>query len=286
MPTHCARRATGAAFLEPRGPLHVHNQPGAPSVRIGVKEFMCIGALPPFDHPHIFIDMGEANEARCSYCSTLFLYDARLGRTCDPAACAYTPELESIYEAEGPESETTPYAFGPVSPMAAARSSDNKTPAAGVMGGFQTEAQLRRALEQLRASGLADLQTFAPQGGQGPTRFSPLPWIILICGLIALACGLVLRDYAHAANLPRGFSWPSLAPIAFVVGVALCATGGAAIARGLFNARDCVDDVGAKRGAASDCWFVLARADDLQRRAQSRAILESLDAKGIEEVAT
>ncbi len=80
--------------MENSGPLHVHNQPGVASVRIGVKEFMCIGALPPFDHPHIFIDMGEANEARCSYCSTLFLFDARLERNCDRRACAYTPELE------------------------------------------------------------------------------------------------------------------------------------------------------------------------------------------------
>ena len=39
---------------------HFHNQPGVRSVRVGAKEFMCIGALPPFDHPHIFIDMGDA----------------------------------------------------------------------------------------------------------------------------------------------------------------------------------------------------------------------------------
>ncbi|ARN81232.1 zinc-finger domain-containing protein [Methylocystis bryophila] len=87
-------------------PLHVHNQAGAASVRIGVKELMCIGALPPFDHPHVFIDLGEADEARCPYCATLFLFDARLGKTCDPSACAYTPELEAIYEAAEPFRET------------------------------------------------------------------------------------------------------------------------------------------------------------------------------------
>ena len=37
---------------------HFHNDPGVPVVKIGVKEFMCMGAKPPFDHPHIFIDMG------------------------------------------------------------------------------------------------------------------------------------------------------------------------------------------------------------------------------------
>ncbi len=53
-------------------PLHVHNQPGVASIGIGVKEFMCIGALPPFDHPHVFIEMGEAEEAYCPYCSNSF----------------------------------------------------------------------------------------------------------------------------------------------------------------------------------------------------------------------
>jgi len=71
---------------------HFHNQPGAPVVRVGVKEFMCIGALPPFDHPHVFIDMGAANESVCPYCSTLFVYDAALHGGADPAECVFHPE--------------------------------------------------------------------------------------------------------------------------------------------------------------------------------------------------
>jgi len=58
---------------------HFHNTPGVPAISIGVREFMCVGALPPFDHPHIFIDMGDDAEAVCPYCSTLFRYDGRLG---------------------------------------------------------------------------------------------------------------------------------------------------------------------------------------------------------------
>ena len=41
---------------------------------------MCTGAKPPFDHPHIFIDMGSDDEAICSYCSTRFVYDGALAR--------------------------------------------------------------------------------------------------------------------------------------------------------------------------------------------------------------
>ncbi len=37
---------------------------------------MCIGEMPPFDHPHVFLDMGDATEIICPYCSTLFRYDA------------------------------------------------------------------------------------------------------------------------------------------------------------------------------------------------------------------
>ncbi len=39
---------------------------------------MCIGALPPLDHPHVFLDMGYDDEIVCPYCSTLFQYDPSL----------------------------------------------------------------------------------------------------------------------------------------------------------------------------------------------------------------
>jgi uncharacterized Zn-finger protein len=34
------------------------NDHAVPEIRIGVKEFNCIGVSPPHDHPHIFINMG------------------------------------------------------------------------------------------------------------------------------------------------------------------------------------------------------------------------------------
>jgi uncharacterized Zn-finger protein len=71
---------------------HFHNQPGVPQVRIGAKEFMCIGALPPFDHPHIFIDMGDETAAVCPYCATLYVFDPTLHGVCEPPECAYDAE--------------------------------------------------------------------------------------------------------------------------------------------------------------------------------------------------
>jgi uncharacterized Zn-finger protein len=71
---------------------HFHNQPGAPVIRVRAKEFMCIGALPPMDHPHIFIDMGSENEAICSYCATHFVYDPSLREEADPPECVFHEE--------------------------------------------------------------------------------------------------------------------------------------------------------------------------------------------------
>lgn len=68
---------------------HFHNQPGVALIRVNAKEFMCIGALPPMDHPHVFIDMGSGNEAICPYCATHYAYDATLAGEADPPECVY-----------------------------------------------------------------------------------------------------------------------------------------------------------------------------------------------------
>lgn len=58
---------------------HFQNGMGLRSIEIGAREFMCIGAKPPFDHPHVFLDMGTAEEIVCPYCSTLYTHNAGLG---------------------------------------------------------------------------------------------------------------------------------------------------------------------------------------------------------------
>lgn len=69
---------------------HFHNDPGVRVIHVGSKEFMCIGAKPPFDHPHIFIDMGADDEAICSYCGTLYKHKASLSEgDADPHACLW-----------------------------------------------------------------------------------------------------------------------------------------------------------------------------------------------------
>ncbi len=72
---------------------HFANDMGAEKIFVGVKELQCMGARPPFDHPHVFLDMGVDNQVLCPYCSTLYLYDARLAATeSDPADCLVVVE--------------------------------------------------------------------------------------------------------------------------------------------------------------------------------------------------
>jgi uncharacterized Zn-finger protein len=60
------------------GYLKFRNDRGIPEIRIGVREFECIGEAPPQDHPHVYINMGQADTILCPYCGTRFRFDSRL----------------------------------------------------------------------------------------------------------------------------------------------------------------------------------------------------------------
>jgi uncharacterized Zn-finger protein len=70
---------------------HFVNDKGVDRIRIGVKEFQCMGAMPPFDHPHVYLDMGHAAKIICPYCSTLFEHDGALKATeSNPPSCVFS----------------------------------------------------------------------------------------------------------------------------------------------------------------------------------------------------
>ncbi|MPY74018.1 MAG: zinc-finger domain-containing protein [Alphaproteobacteria bacterium] len=54
------------------------NDRAVPEIRIGAKEFNCIGVTPPQDHPHVYINMGDHESILCPYCATRYRYDHRL----------------------------------------------------------------------------------------------------------------------------------------------------------------------------------------------------------------
>src|SRR5437879_12917447 len=57
---------------------HFHNDPGVAVIEIGARGFMCVGAKPPLDHPHLFLDMCGDREIICPYGSTLHRHELSL----------------------------------------------------------------------------------------------------------------------------------------------------------------------------------------------------------------
>lgn len=53
--------------------LEVNNINGEKTVEITSKNFMCSGSDAPFDHSHVFLNMGEETEKRCPYCRTRYV---------------------------------------------------------------------------------------------------------------------------------------------------------------------------------------------------------------------
>ena len=55
----------------------ISHDDGASEVFVSVQEFESLGAEPPYDHPHIYLDMGGEDEIICPYCSTRFRFQNR-----------------------------------------------------------------------------------------------------------------------------------------------------------------------------------------------------------------
>jgi len=75
---------------------HFANDAGAEKITVGVKELKCQGARAPFDHPHVYLDMGGDDQVLCPYCSTLYRYDTRLSAVeCEPAGSIVNLDAEN-----------------------------------------------------------------------------------------------------------------------------------------------------------------------------------------------
>jgi uncharacterized Zn-finger protein len=67
---------------------HLANDQGVEKIHVGVTELKCMGARAPYDHPHVYLDLGGEGQILCPYCSTLYIYDERLhADETDPAGC-------------------------------------------------------------------------------------------------------------------------------------------------------------------------------------------------------
>ena len=69
---------------------HFCNDAGVDTIRIGVSEFKCMGASPPYDHPHVYLDMGDEEQIICPYCSTVYVRDPALKAVAtEPPGCLH-----------------------------------------------------------------------------------------------------------------------------------------------------------------------------------------------------
>ena len=82
----------------PETPLFF-NERGVNSIQIGVAAFHCMGVMPPHDHPHVYLNMGEETDILCPYCSTEYRLNAALAwNETIPANCwsAATKQERSV----------------------------------------------------------------------------------------------------------------------------------------------------------------------------------------------
>jgi uncharacterized Zn-finger protein len=79
-----------------RGYPKFRNGRAVAEIRIGVREFNCVGVSPPHDHPHVYINMGEQDALPCPYCATRFRFDPRLrpSEADPPDSLFLDPDLE------------------------------------------------------------------------------------------------------------------------------------------------------------------------------------------------
>jgi hypothetical protein len=112
-----------------------------------------------------------------------------------------------------------------------------KGPYFGILAEFGTPAELYHACERVRDEGFTRWDAHTPFPVHGLDRAmglkrSPLPWIVLVMGLMGAALGFLLQYWVHTAAYPLVISgkpfnaWPAFIPITFEVAV-LFASGGA-----------------------------------------------------------
>ena len=171
----------------------------------------------------------------------------------------------------------------------------------GVLAEFTTPAELYRACERVRDAGFTRWDAHTPFPVHGLERAmglprSPLPWIVLVMGLIGAALGFGLQWWVHASAYPLVisgkpfFSWPAFIPITFELGILFAALGAVFGMFGLNRLPMLHHPLFKSRifeRVADDAFFISIESWDPQfDPSTTRKMLESLGARSVELVAS
>jgi uncharacterized Zn-finger protein len=259
---------------------HFHNELGVPRVTVGVKEFMCLGALPPNDHPHVFLNMGAATQIVCPYCGTVYFFNPRLEDRCDPPQCAYLAEPQNDLDGLTAKSQHS------CEPM------DEEYIRGVVVAAFKAGEELENALDCLKARGFDAVRTYSPNGRDDRSASSPLPALTLIGGAIGFIGGFAMEAYANMVSYPLNiggrpnFSWPSFVPIALEIGMltaVVTAIFGYVFAAPLFSYYEPIDETAVGRNATDNAWVVAVDTTSASRAQVATRLLNDLGALTVEE---
>jgi hypothetical protein len=159
---------------------------------------------------------------------------------------------------------------------------------------FRDQAKLSDALAALQGAGIAPVESYTPAPLQDAAVHSPIPFAMLLAGLLGTAASFALQSWSFIVDYPFDiggrphFAWPSFIPNAFENGVLLALVTGFAgflLVNGLPLLHDPVDEADSMRGASADAWVLAVCSDDPSVRARARALLHGLRPDHIEELA-
>ena len=85
---------------------HFQNDAGHAAIDIGVKEFMCVGANPPFDHPHVFLDMGATTRRSAPIARRFIAIDPALKARRDARRTAASTSTGGLTRPRQPDMRT------------------------------------------------------------------------------------------------------------------------------------------------------------------------------------
>jgi hypothetical protein len=162
-----------------------------------------------------------------------------------------------------------------------------------LIASFRSGRDLQLALDKTARVSIGEIETHAPAPPEEASTRSGLPLGIFIAGVAGFLGMYLLEVYADTLSYPLNiggrpnFSWPSLVPIAFEVGV-LCAITAGFFGYLLINRLprpyDPIDESNSIREASRSRWLMVVRATDDVNLQRARDLLRTLPVADFEEL--